>query len=99
MVRAKHDHLFDQEHLGKILDAFSRLEMLGQSVTRHNCSLPRYLGQHDRESKRLPKYIVRVRTGSSEEVEFLPNEDMRAKFCRDHDILEDAVTRDIMLDG
>jgi DNA gyrase subunit B len=99
LVRAKDSHLFDQEHLGKIVDAFSRLEMLGQSLTRHNCSLPAYLDQHDVESKRLPKYIVRMRTGSSEEFKFLLNEDMRAKFCRDHDMLEDAVTQDITVDG
>jgi DNA gyrase subunit B len=99
LVRAKDSHPFDQEHLSKIVDAFSRLEMLGQSLTRHNCPLPMYLDQHDAESKKLPKYIVRMRIGGSEDLKFLLNEDARAEFCRDHGMLEDTVTQDVTVDG
>jgi DNA gyrase subunit B len=95
LVRASDDYLFTQEQLGKIVDAFSRLEMLGQGVARHNCPLPTYLDQHDRESKKLPKYIARVRAGNVEEFKFLFNEDARAEFCRDGNVLDDTPIEDV----
>jgi DNA gyrase subunit B len=99
LIRASDGYLFDQEHLNKIVDTFSRLEMLGQSLVRHNCSLPAYLDQHDRESKKLPKYIARVRMGGSEEFKFLFNEDARGEFCHENDVLDDATVQDIVING
>ncbi|MDR3273918.1 MAG: DNA gyrase subunit B, partial [Puniceicoccales bacterium] len=99
LIRAGDGHLFDREHLSKIVDAFSRLEMLGQSLIRHNCSLPKYLDRHEWESKKLPKYIARVRTGSVEEFKFLFNEDTRAEFCRDSDMLDDTTVQEVTVGG
>jgi DNA gyrase subunit B len=99
LIRASDGYLFDQEHLNKIVDAFSRLEMLGQSLVRHNCSLPAYLDQHDRESKKLPRYIARVRMGGSEEFKFLSNEDARGEFCHENDMLDNTTVQDVVANG
>ncbi|MDR1255554.1 MAG: DNA topoisomerase (ATP-hydrolyzing) subunit B [Puniceicoccales bacterium] len=99
LIRASDGYLFDQEHLCKIVDAFSRLEMLGQSLVRHNCSLPIYLDQHDRETKKLPKYIARIRIGGSEEFKFLFNEDGRGEFCRENNMLDDTAIQDVIIGG
>lgn len=99
LVRAKDGYLFSKEQLSEIVKNFSKLERLGQSVVRHNCSLPLYLDQHDHDSKKLPKYIVRIRTGNVEEFEFLMDEDSRAEFCKENNIVDDSVIHDVSIDG
>ncbi len=99
LVRARDGYLFNKEQLSEIVKNFSKLERLGQSVVRHNCSLPLYLDQHDHDSKKLPKYIVRIRTGNVEEFEFLMDEDSRAEFCKEHNIVDDSVIHDVSIDG
>jgi DNA gyrase subunit B len=99
LIRVADGYTFTKEQLLRIVNLFSRLEMLGQSLIRHNCPLTAYLDQHDRESKKLPKYIAHVRTGNVEEFKFLFNEDSRAEFCRDNNVFDDAVTDDVMING
>lgn len=73
--------------------------MLGQSVVRHNCSLPTYLDQHDTITNKLPKYIARIRISGTEEFKFLHDEEARGEFCRENNILDDTVTHDVAIDG
>jgi DNA gyrase subunit B len=81
------------------VDAFSRLKMLRQSPIRDNCSLPMYLDQHERESKNLPKYVARIRTGNAEEFKLLFNENPRAKFCQDSDMLDHPTVQEAIVVG
>ncbi len=99
LIRAKDGFQFEKEQLVSIVNSFSKLEMLGQSVVRHNCSLPLYLDQHDPETNKLPKYIARIRVGSVEEFKFLHDEDAYAEFCRENEVIDDSVTSDISIDG
>lgn len=99
LIRAKDGYQFEKEQLSKIVNAFSRLEMLGQSIIRHNCSFPTYLDQHDIETKKLPKYLARIRIGSAEEFKFLIDEDARAEFCKENNIVDDSIVHEISIDG
>lgn len=99
LVRASDGHKFTGEQLSNIVDNFSKLEMLGQSVVRHNCSLPLYLDQRDLETNKLPKYIARIRVDNTEEFEFLRDEDARAKFCQENEIVDDTATHNIAIDN
>lgn len=99
LVRASDGHKFTGEQLSNIVDNFSKLEMLGQSVVRHNCSLPLYLDQRDLETNKLPKYIARIRVDNTEKFEFLRDEDARAKFCQENEIVDDTATHNIAIDN
>nr|MDE6431852.1 DNA gyrase subunit B [Opitutales bacterium] len=99
LIRAKDGYQFTRDQLISIVNSFSKLEMLGQSVVRHNCSLPLYLDQHDPQTNKLPKYIARIRTGSAEEFEFLRDEDARAEFCQKNNIVDDSIVHDVTIDG
>jgi DNA gyrase subunit B len=77
LIRAWSGYLFNREHSSKMIDAFSRLEMFRQSLIRHNCSLSKYLDQHECESEKLLKYTACMRTGSAEGFKVLFNEDAR----------------------
>jgi hypothetical protein len=73
--------------------------MLGESRIWHKCSLPKWLDQHEWESKKLPECIARRHTGSEEEFKFLFNEDTRAEFCRDKDMLVHTNMREVIVGG
>lgn len=103
LVRASDDFVFNKDQVSEIVEIFSKLEQLGNSVTRHGCPLSTYLDAHDPETYLLPKYVVRVRTGHSEEYKFLNDEAAKSAFYSENDISDDGfggtVTRDVDLNG
>jgi DNA gyrase subunit B len=84
-LRDKND--FPSAKVDRIVESLARLELLGNGVTRYGCPLDLFLDQHDGE--KLPKYIVRIRTGNDEAFRFLANEAERVKFIASEGI-EDA---------
>ncbi|MDR0340098.1 MAG: DNA gyrase subunit B, partial [Puniceicoccales bacterium] len=96
-------HTFSREQLEKLLQCLCRIESLGAGVRRHGCTFGDYLDQHGPDGYRLPQYLAKIRIGNEEQFFFLENDDARAEFYRDHDIVEGSfdgmVSRDVQLNG
>jgi DNA gyrase subunit B len=87
LQRLRDQHDFPSKKVDQIVESLARLELLGNGVTRYGCPLDLFLDQHNGE--RLPKYLVRIRTGNDESYRFLANEEERVKFIASEGI-EDA---------
>lgn len=90
LVRALDRYRFTKDNVENIIDALSKIELLGNSVLRHGCPLPLYLDQH-REDNSLPNYIVRIRSGNTEDYKFLFDETEKSEFCTQYQINEDLI--------
>lgn len=88
LLRLRDQHVFPPAKIDRIVEALSRLETLGNGVTRYGCALDYFLDQKYEDST-LPKYLVRTRTGNEESFRFLRDEDARMKFIAEESI-EDA---------
>lgn len=102
LIRHRDNHEFPGAKIDRIVEALSRLEIVGGGVTRYGCSLSRYLDNHKEKTFQLPKYLARIRTGNEEEFNFLFNDEERVKFyvkMKIEDVYEGAVTRQIKLKG
>jgi DNA gyrase subunit B len=103
LICAKDEYVFAKERVSEIVDVFSRLEQLGSGVIRHGCSLPAYLDAHDVETKSLPRYMAKIRTGHAEDFKFLRDEGSRAEFFLENGMddgeFDGAITRDIEVNG
>ncbi len=94
LIRLRDNHQYPSSKVDRIVECLARLEQLGSGVTRYGCDMETYLDQHD-EQQRLPKYLVRMRTGNEEEFRFLRDEDHRMKFIADEGI-EDAFAETVI---
>ncbi len=103
LYRLRDDHWFTSEQIDRIVDRLSKVEALGNGITRYGCSFDTYLDQHVKDSYLLPRYLVRIRTGNDEKFLFLFNDDDRSKFYLEYEILEedqnDTCVRHIEKDG
>ncbi|MDR1433011.1 MAG: DNA topoisomerase (ATP-hydrolyzing) subunit B [Puniceicoccales bacterium] len=103
LIRVADGHIFPGDAVSEIVGVFSKLEQLGAGVVRSGCSLPAYLDAHDVETKALPRYIARIRTGYAEDCKFLKNVEARAKFFLENGIddggFEGAAMRDVEIGG
>ncbi len=103
LVRMRDNHQFESSQIEKIVEKLARLETLGGGVTRYGCEFNNFLDQHDSETRELPRFLARVRTGNVEEFRFLRSEDERSRFYLEMDLTEDLyenmITRDVEVDG
>ncbi len=100
LIRLRDQHQFPAAKVDRIVESLSRLELLGNGVTRYGCPLETYLDQHDGEN--LPKYLVRIRTGNDESFRFLKNEQERVAFIAAEgieDAFADTVVRQVEYGG
>ena len=99
LVRLRDNRDLDSETIHKLVSILSRLEMLGRGVTRYGCDFATYLDQHEPETRALPRYIVRIRTGNQEEFRYLRNDEERAAFHEESGLADadssDTLTREI----
>jgi DNA gyrase subunit B len=65
---------FTHEQLREILDLLERLSKLSDSIRRHGGDFEEYLSHRDPASGHLPEYLVRVRDGNQEYVEYFMDE-------------------------
>ena len=76
--------------------------MLGRGITRHGCDFATYLDQHKPETRTLPRYIARIRTGNQEEFRYISNDEERATFHEEYDLSDadsdDTLIREVELD-
>ncbi|MEM7791944.1 MAG: toprim domain-containing protein, partial [Verrucomicrobiota bacterium] len=100
LVRLRDNKDLSGEAVDHIVEILSRLEMIGRGVTRYGCSFAEYLDEHEPETRELPRYIVRIRTGNEEEFRFLKGDDERIAFHSEFDLTDedghDTVVREII---
>lgn len=80
LLRKRDNQCFAPEALDKIVECMARLEVLGRGVVRYGCPLATYLDTHKRETRELPRFLARIRTGNSETFEYLFTDDERLSF-------------------
>lgn len=68
-------HEFSSEHLEEILALLERLNKFSESVRRHGGDFEAYLNARSKDTNRLPTYLVKVRDGNEEWVEYFHNEE------------------------
>ncbi len=103
LVRESDQHAFNEATMAKLLTLLTRLEQLGASVIRHGCSLHLYLDQRHLDDLMLPKYVVRIRNGNQEKFQFLFNDEERARFYIENNLVDDiyngTTVREIEIEG
>ncbi len=99
--RFRDDFEIPGSKVDKMVEALSRLEMLGGGVARFGCKLSRYLDQHNPDLQ-LPRYLARIRTGNEESFSFLVDDDARARFYVENeigDVYDESFTRQVNHNG
>ena len=96
LIRKRDDRSLTGTKIDELVEALSRLEMVGRGVTRYGCNFASYLDNHDTETYALPRYIARIRTGNEEDFRFLKNDDERATFYKDYEF-DDADVNNILV--
>ena len=103
LIRLRDNHQFESGQIDRIVEKLARLEVLGGGVSRYGCDFNTFLDQHDAETRDLPRFLARVRTGNEEVFRYLRNETERSRFYVEMDITEDiyehTLTREIEKEG
>ena len=66
---------FTPEQLKAILDLLEKLDKYAASIRRHGGDFEDYLTQRQRDGGKLPTYLVKVRAGNQESVEYFRDEE------------------------
>ncbi len=103
LIRLRDHHQFESGQIDRIVEKLARLEVLGGGVSRYGCDFNTFLDRHDAETRDLPRFLARVRTGNEEVFRYLKNETERSRFYVEMDITEDiyehTLTREIEKEG
>ncbi len=98
-LRSSDNKLYSQEDLTKLTDLFLKIEAVGKGINRYGCTLQRLLTQYQEDSKSLPRYLARIRTGNEEELRFLKDLESRAGFMQSQGISDEdstgTITREV----
>lgn len=99
LIRTRDGRQLSGTQIDELVEALSRLEVVGRGVTRYGCDFASYLDQHDADNYNLPRYVARIRTGNEEKFRFLKNDDERAAFHAEFELTDanvgDTVVREI----
>ena len=99
LLRLRDERDLSGSDIDRIVEILSRLEMLGRGVTRYGCDFAEYLDRHDPETRTLPRYIVRIRTGNEENFRFLRDDDERTAFHTEFELpdtnFDETVLREV----
>ena len=102
-LRSSDNKLYSQEDLLKLTDLFLKIEAVGKGINRYGCTLQRLLTQYQQDSKSLPRYLARIRTGNEEELRFLKDSESRAGFMQSQGISDEdstgTITREVQTDS
>jgi len=100
LIRLRDNKELTGETIDQLVECMSRLEMISRGVTRYGCEFSDYLDHHDGDEYKLPRYIVRIRTGNEEEFRYLMDDDARIAFHSEFDLTDedghDTVIREII---
>lgn len=99
LIRNRDDRQLSGAQIDELVEALSRLEVVGRGVTRYGCDFASYLDQHEAENYNLPRYVARIRTGNEESFRFLKNDDERSAYHAEFELTDanvgDTVVREI----
>lgn len=84
LVHLSDQKQFNSTQLKEILSLLEKLEKHSQSVIRQGGDFESYLEAREQGSGRLPSYLVKIRDGNEEAVEFFHNEDGVREFSARH---------------
>jgi DNA gyrase subunit B len=101
-LRKSDNFIFNEEIIQKIIDQFLKLEMLGVGIQRYGCTLTRLLSQLDQETKKLPRFLARIRTGNEEDIRFFVDTEAKAGFLESQNIDSEnleVISREIEVNG
>ncbi|NCG09270.1 MAG: DNA topoisomerase (ATP-hydrolyzing) subunit B [Verrucomicrobia bacterium] len=88
LIRTRDDRQLKGAQIDELVEALSRLEVVGRGVTRYGCDFASYLDQHEPENYKLPRYVARIRTGNEEDFQFLKSDDERAAFHAEYELTD-----------
>ncbi len=71
---------FTAAQLKEVLDLLERLAKFSEVIRRHGGDFETYLGERDKETGRLPGYLVKVREGNTEWTTYFPGEEEMRTF-------------------
>ena len=98
-LRSSDNKLFSQDELLNLTDLFLKIEAVGKGINRYGCTLQRLLSHYDEQTKSLPRYLARIRTGNEEEIRFLTDLEARAGFMQSQGITQEdssnSITREV----
>ena len=82
-LRSSDNKLYSQDDLLKLTDLFLKIEAVGKGINRYGCTLQTITDPIPTEdTKSLPRYLARIRTGNEEELRFLNDSESRAGFMQ-----------------
>ena len=81
-------HIFDDEELSKITDLFIEIEAIGRGLRRYGCTIQRLFQRLDPETRSLPRFLARIRTGNDEEIRFFKDIDEKVGFLQAHNLAD-----------
>ena len=103
LFRKSDGRSFDSESLKEITSHFLKIEAIAKGLQRYGCTLTRFLEQFDENSKSLPRFLARMRTGNEEEIRFFKDIEAKAGFMMSQEISEDSeadvISRELEQDG
>ena len=88
--RNQDGYVFNEDELGKITDLFIEIEAVGKGLGRYGCTTQRLFQKLDLETKNLPRFLARIRTGNDEEIRFFKDVEAKMGFLQSHDLAEQA---------
>src|SRR5687768_14276317 len=78
------DKELNENQLGEILELLESLDKYTNALRRHGGDFADYIDHRDKQTKSLPRHLVKVRQGNDETVHYFPTEEQLAQFGRDN---------------
>ena len=75
LVHLKNEKVFSETQLKEILELLERLSKTSNAIKRHGGDFEAYLEARDAKSEKLPTYLVKIRDGNEESVEYFHDEE------------------------
>jgi len=90
---------FTAAQLKEVLDLLERLAKFSEVIRRHGGDFETYLGERDKETGKLPGYLVKVREGNTEWTTYFPTEEEMRAFHeenRDLNLFDDEAEPEVL---
>jgi DNA gyrase subunit B len=84
----KDNREFSEEQLNEILELLERLSKLSDSIRKHGGDFEEYIAQRHTETGALPEYLVSIRDGNQEYVNYFPDETALKQFADENQDLQ-----------
>ncbi|MBE2179392.1 MAG: DNA topoisomerase (ATP-hydrolyzing) subunit B [Chthoniobacterales bacterium] len=102
LVHLKNKKVFSETQLKEILELLERLSKTSNAIKRLGGDFEAYLEARDSKTGKLPTYLVKIRAGNEESVEYFHNEDELKDFAAkntDLNLYESEMSEDATGEG